>query len=407
MSKLVFVEANTSGTGMLALTRAVDWGLNPVFYTNNPDRYIDLHDIDCEIHICDTNDIARLRHHIEHTQDIEMIGGITTTSEFYLEQVASLTTAYQLPGNTLTTVRKVRNKAQTRTTLQQHGILQPQFEVVRHSLELKAAIENIGLPCIVKPTEDSGSNGVRLCFTLDTAIRHMDSIVSQKKNVRDQITPNEIIVEQYIQAPEYSVETISWQGHIQVIGITQKSLVGLPFFVESGHTFPAQVHPKQYKAIIDTVVKALQAVRFYNGAAHTEVKWTNTGCSIIEINGRLAGGMIPELIRLTTGVDMLKQHILCALGGPNLSDITYKGIAGIRFLVSDIEGQVQRIIGIDQALELSHVKNIQVNFCKGQHVSPPQNAYHRLGYVIAHGNDSNDTNRILDNATELIQIIVE
>ncbi|MGP3783418.1 hypothetical protein [Paenibacillus sp. 1A_MP2] len=31
MSRLVFIEANTTGTGMLALTRAAGWDLTPYF----------------------------------------------------------------------------------------------------------------------------------------------------------------------------------------------------------------------------------------------------------------------------------------------------------------------------------------------------------------------------------------
>lgn len=407
MSRLVFIEANTTGTGMLALTRAAGWGLDPVFYTNNPDRYAGLKETGCQVHVCDTNDLNQLRKHLAETIDPSGIQGITTTSEFYLEQVAALSAEYDLPGNPLEVIHRVRNKAETRRRLAQAGMLQPPFKVVRHESELATALKDIGLPCVIKPTEDSGSNAVRLCISLEVAEQHVSNILSHKFNVRGQLAPKEVLIERYIEAPEYSVETISWQGKTDIIGITQKSLAGLPFFVEAGHLFPAKLSSVQSDTIIQTVLHALEIIGFRNGVAHTEIKWTEKGCSIIEINGRLAGGMIPELIRLTTGVDMLEQQILCAFRGPTIQQVKYEGAAGIRFLMSDTEGRVEQIIGKDQAIRISHVKEVKVNVLPGERVTPPQNAYHRLGHVIAEGSTFEETVRTLDHAMKLIQIIVK
>ncbi|GAC44490.1 ATP-grasp domain-containing protein [Paenibacillus popilliae] len=392
---------------MIALARAAAWGLNPIFYTNHPGRYSGLADTGCQVHVCDTNDPYHLQQHIRDTIDAQDIQGIATTSEFYLEQVAALTAQYQLPGNPIEVVRKVRNKAETRRVLAQAGILQPQFGVVRHESELDAAIRSVGLPCVVKPTDDSGSNEVRLCSSPEMAAQQMTNILRHQVNVRGQATSGAVLVEEYVQAPEFSVETISWQGKAEVIGITQKSLAGLPFFVEAGHLFPALLSKEQSHAIIQAVLHALEAVGFRNGAAHTEVKWTAQGCSIIEINGRLAGGMIPELIRLTTGVDLLEQQLLCAFRGPTVQHVTYKGTAGIRFLISDTVGQVTHITGMDQAVQMHNVKDVKVNVLPGCHVSPPQNAYQRLGYVIAHGGTCEETVQSLDHAVQQIQIIAK
>lgn len=405
MSRLLFIEANTTGTGMIALARAASWGLKPLFYTNNPDRYSGLAETGCQVQVCDTNHLESLRQHIRDTIDPQDIRGITTTSEFYLEQVAALTTEYHLPGNHVEVIRKVRNKGETRRTLAQAGILQPEFAVIHDESEVEAAIRKIGLPCVIKPVDDSGSNEVRLCSNLETALQQVSQILGHKVNVRGQATVGAALVEEYVQAPEFSVETISWQGQTEVIGITQKSLAGLPYFVEAGHLFPAQLDRGQSNSMIRSVLDALQAVGFRNGAAHTEVKWTAQGCSIIEINGRLAGGMIPELIRLTTGIDLLEQQIFCSYQGPTVKGVVYQGTAGIRFLITETAGTVEQISGLDKAARMSNVKEVKVNVLPGDFVSPPQNAYQRLGYVIAHGPAAEETNRVLDQAIQNIQIM--
>lgn len=407
MSKLIFIEANTTGTGMIALTRAVERGLEPVLYTNNPDRYRGLEDIECEVYICDTNNINELQQHISTNIGVTNICGVTTTSEFYLEQVAKLITYYQLPGNSIQTTHYVRNKAQTRSMLKAARILQPHFDVLHSEAELNEAIQRIGFPCVIKPTEDSGSNEVRLCTNIKTAQEQVRMILDHSVNIRGQVIPKEVLIEQYIKAPEYSVETISWQGQTTVIGITQKALEGLPFFVEAGHLFPAELTEYQYQKITETVLHALQVVDFKNGAAHTEVKWTKEGCLIIEINGRLAGGMIPALIRLTTGIDMLEQHIYCAIDGPCIPKLHYTGTAGIRFLMSNVEGELKELTGIDELKHIHHIEESQIYIQLGETIAPPQNAYQRLGYIVAYSPTLDETVKALDRAIEQIEIKIK
>ena len=84
MKKLLFIESNTTGTGMLALEKTVELGLRPVFITNNSSRYEQLTLIDCEVVIAETNDLEGLKHTILNHFAIEEIAGITTTSEFYI-----------------------------------------------------------------------------------------------------------------------------------------------------------------------------------------------------------------------------------------------------------------------------------------------------------------------------------
>lgn len=406
-NKILFIEANTTGTGMIALQNVISWGLLPVFYTNDPERYVGLHEIECEIYQCDTNQIDLLKETIESTVPRQDMLGITTTSEFYLEQVAILTSHFGLPGNEFEAVRKVRNKALTRISLNKSKILQPKFIVVQNRSEVDAAIDQIGLPCVVKPVDDSGSNGVRLCYTNEMVQEQVESILKIKTNIRGQKTARCALIEEYLDAPEFSVETMSWQGQTIVIGITQKILTGFPYFVESGHFFPAALSSDQVEQMKRTVCKALKTIGFRNGAAHTEVKWTKQGCAIIEINGRLAGGMIPELIRLSTGIDVLEQQIRCSYEKPNLDQFQVNGVAGIRFLMAPKEGQVFAIHGIQEAANISGVQLVQVHVKTGSHIQLPQNAYHRLGYVIAYGVDKDETAKILAKAMDSIRIDTE
>src|SRR5690242_19838528 len=110
-NRLMFVESNTTGTGMLALSKARTLGFSPLFLTNRPQRYRGLEQTGCPVLVCETNSIETLKKTIETHVEPNTICGVTTTSEFYLETVAQLAEAYTLAGNSPLAVATCRNKA--------------------------------------------------------------------------------------------------------------------------------------------------------------------------------------------------------------------------------------------------------------------------------------------------------
>ncbi|HET8643065.1 MAG TPA: pyridoxal-phosphate dependent enzyme, partial [Pseudonocardiaceae bacterium] len=111
--QLVFLESNTTGTGMLALRTAARLGVQPVLLTGRPGRYAGLDETPCRIIECDTNDPATVAHVIAK-ELAGQLAGITTTSEYYLEPAAELAAANGLLGNPAEAIANCRNKARTR-----------------------------------------------------------------------------------------------------------------------------------------------------------------------------------------------------------------------------------------------------------------------------------------------------
>lgn len=387
---IVFIEANTSGTGMLALHTTRAMGLSPLFLTSKPARYAGLEPFQDAVIVCDTNDLAALRTTIEEFQSTSAapLAGITTTSEFYIETVAVLCQEYSLPGNPPAALHACRNKAHTRTALAAAGIHQPHFAIFPPDsslTDLPAQLETIGLPCVVKPADDSGSNEVLLCRSFATAQAQIEHIWTLTRNVRSQPTAATALVEQYLAEPEYSVEMFVWNDTCVWIGVTEKHVAGLPYFVEHRHIFPAPLTPAITTHICTAVEQAIRTLGLRLGPIHTEIKLTPQGCAIIEVNARLAGGMIPELIRLTTDIDLLEQQLYAATNQRPQLEGQPKGYAGIQFLLPKIPGQLQTIEGADQAKAVAGVHQVAITAKPHQPIQLARSAYDRLGFVIATG----------------------
>jgi S-sulfo-L-cysteine synthase (3-phospho-L-serine-dependent) len=388
---------------MIALRTAADLGLRPVFLTSNPDRYAGLADAGSEVIRCDTNSMTAIGRTVSRWQRAEL-AGVTSTSDFYLAAAAELASALGLPGSSAEAIRACRDKAASRNRLAAAGVGQPRFAVALDRDDVVAAVHAVGLPCVAKPVDDSGSQGVRVCETLAQARDHCAGLLRKRLNVRGQPAAAAALIENYVEGPEYSLEMFSWNGHATCVGITEKTLTGFPHCVESRHIFPARVDEEEKRAMLAATRIALATLGIRQGPTHTELKMSERGPVIIEINPRLAGGMIPELIQIVTGTDLLEQQIRAATGHAPHLRLETEGCAGIQFLAATRPGVLDAISGTREAMEVSGVVRVMVTAKPGASVGPPRSAYDRLGYIIAQGASSDAVARSLTVASGRIAV---
>jgi cysteine synthase A len=399
--RLLFVESDTKGAGIPALATAARLGLEPVLLTARPQRYSGLADTGAEVVECDTNSLEALVAVASRWR--RDIAGVTTTSEYHLLAVAELARYLGLPGNPPAAVRLCRNKAGMRGALAAAEIGQPRYAVVHDHRRLAPTLREVGLPCVVKPVDQSGSRDVRLCRSEPQVRAHLRRILS---DTHEQTSAGVALVEEYLDGPEFSVEMFSTAGVARCVGITAKSVTGDPYFVEAGHRYPAGLDPDVSRMLITTVRRALGAVGVREGPTHTEVKLLTDRAAVVEINIRLAGGLIPELIKLVDGIDLLEQQIRAAVGRPvDLARVPGPDkVGGIRFITVDTAGTVLDVSGVDRARAVPGVRGVSVPLLPGAAVGPPRNADDRVGHVIAAGADREYVTASLNRATNLIRI---
>ncbi|WP_433535150.1 pyridoxal-phosphate dependent enzyme [Micromonospora sp. CA-249363] len=410
---LLFVESNTTGTGMLALRRAADLGFNPVLLSADPTRYAGLAETGADVLVCDTASVPALRAFVQGRYRREDLAGVTSTSDFFVPAVAELTGWLGLPGNPVDAVLTCRDKGRLRVALDAAGVRQPRYAIVAEDPDetladrVAAAVERVGLPCVVKPVDDSGSNGVRLCATVAEALDQTARVLAVRHNVRGLPTARRVLVEAYLDGPEVSVEMFGTGETQHCLGLTDKQVDPPPFFVERQHVFPSGLPPTVATEVTDLVREALDAAGMRVGATHTEVRLTPAGPTLIEINPRPAGGMIPELIRAATGVELLDAQLRAATGLPVTLTPTGKGYAGIRFLTADRAGILAGVDGVEEARRRAGVRGVTVTAAPETRVRPPENAYDRVGHLIAVGDDADQVLAVLAEAGDLLTVRVD
>ena len=130
---------------------------------------------------------------------------------------------------------------------------------------------------------------------------------------------------------------------------------------------------------------ALEAVGHDHGLSHTEVKLTPNGPRIVEINPRLGGNYIAELVERVTGIDLLAAQIDLALGRrPDFAGRP-TGIrsAAIKFLIPPRAGRVSNVRGEATLDTDPHVVRWSLNKIAGTDVRAPVDNACYVGHVVA------------------------
>jgi biotin carboxylase len=207
-----------------------------------------------------------------------------------------------------------------------------------------------------------------------------------------------VMVEEYLTGGEYSAETLGEH----VVGITRKHLGPEPYFVETGHDFPAPLPAADQAGIGSVAVAALRALGLGWGGAHVEIRRTPAGPRIVEVNPRLAGGMIPRLVAESLGIDMIFHVVAQAAGQPRQPRPARADATAIRFLVATGAGRLTGVGGVAAARAVPGVVEVGITVSPGQEVLVRHSFRDRLGYVIARGESGSVAARAAEAAVQLL-----
>ncbi|MBU3862816.1 ATP-grasp domain-containing protein [Streptomyces sp. 4503] len=296
----------------------------------------------------DTNDTEALLPEVERLHAVFGFDGAITSCDYYLPTVARIAGHLGLPGPAPEAVQNACRKDATRRVLAEAGVPGPRFAVHEEWADIARAAGEIGYPLVVKPVDLCAGMYVRRVDDESQLASAFAALADFPVNARGQRRTPAVLLEELLDGPEVSVETVSYGGAVHVVGVTDKSVGGAPAFIETGHMFPAALTAVDTAAAEQTAVGALKALGLTDGVvAHTEIKLTSAGPRVVEVNPRPAGNRITELVRHVTGTDLAAACVDVALGrAPDLRR-TDTGLrsAAIGFLVPERTGTLASLDG--------------------------------------------------------------
>jgi biotin carboxylase len=253
---------------------------------------------------------------------------------------------------------------------------------------------------VFKPRWSSGGRGV----TSISANAGSVEIVNAYRRAASCTQSPGVLLQKYIDGPEVSVESITWNGRTKSIAVTDKKTSGSPYHVEIAHTQPSKLSARETVAIAELTESAIATLGVDHAACHTEIKIGAAGPVLIEVGARIGGGLIGSyLVPLSTGLNFVRETIRMAVGqAPSITPKHQRGSA-VRFLTPK-PGRVTRIRGDEHAAAMQGIVCVQIDVTAGSQVRPLVDDGCRVGYVVATGSNSRVAEQRTDQAAGMITI---
>ncbi|HEX6163008.1 MAG TPA: ATP-grasp domain-containing protein [Vicinamibacterales bacterium] len=332
------------------------------------------------------------------------IDAIVPLNDFGVETAAHVSHHLGLVGITPDAAARATRKTLMRAAWDQAGLPQARWRAATTVDEAVAGADAINLwPLIVKPADSHGgaSRGVSVAANRD-ALR--EAVAFAQSAYSDP----EIIVEEWLDGVEHSVETITWRGETHVLAVSDKVKTPLPYRVDKSVDYPTALSGDALTALHDLVKASVRALGITVGAAHVEACTTAAGPKLFELGARCGGGGTPDpIVPQVTGIDMLSEVVRVHAGDEpsNLLPATQQGCS-YRFLTPS-PGHLRAVAGVEEVARWPGVLDCAVTVAPGQEIRRVRVGADRAGFVIAAGRSRADAVALADRAERSIRFDIE
>jgi biotin carboxylase len=238
------------------------------------------------------------------TQRPRRPAAVFSNSDHLQTSTAVVAGYFGLPGKDWRTAYRAKNKAEMRQRLQALGIDTLWHATVCNPAML-AELAELPLPVVAKPREGVASLQVSLARSREELRRQCEAVWADHPG-------RPMLIEEYIEGPLHTLETLGDGDAMAVLGGFRVELSPPPHFIE--HEAVWQPGPPQGAAA--QVLDIIQAFGVGFGACHTEYVLSAQGPRLIEINYRNIGDYREFLLQDTLGIPLFETVLRLYLGEP-------------------------------------------------------------------------------------------
>lgn len=377
------------------IKQAQSMGLEVVATDMNPNAVgLKIADFGEVVDILDVN--ANTEIAIEYNVDAIM----TDQTDYAMNVVAIVASRLAIPGPTIQVAKNCTNKRLMRERTSARNIPNPRFRIAENLVDALSAAADIGFPLIIKPPDNQGSRGV---FKIDDQKQLIDLFSDSVQHSRDGL----ILVEEYIQGTEVTVEGFVANGKLHTLAISEKKHTPPPRIIAMNLDFPPSFPKSTIEKIKQTASDVASALGMTNGPYHGEYIVNDNGIFLIEAAYRGGGsGTSSHIVPAVSGVNILEKLVDVSLG----YDVKIEPIRNDACILKFLQfkpGHVKKITGLEKAVQVSGVQLFEINYQDGEIMPSVTDDSKRHGAIIVSAETLPDARRILDMAVSMVEIVYD
>lgn len=348
-----------------------------------------------------TRDIDGCVREAKKIAEIRRINGVVTAGTDASRAVAAIAGSLDLPGIRYADAEAASNKVLMRKRLRSGEVPVPDFFSVWSLKEARDAMDELSFPLVLKPADNMGARGV-------IKVRNRGEIPAAFRHAKKYSPTGEMILEEYMDGPELSVDALAWNGNFRITGIADRIIDREPYFVELGHNMPSRFDTNVIQRVKEVMIAAMKALGIHTGAAKGDIKVTPDGIKIGEVAARLSGGfMSSHTYPYHSGADILRAAIQIALGDePDTLDET-ENLVAIERGILGTPGRIIEISGLSRMEAVSGIRHVFFNRQQGDVIPEPTSNIDKVGHIIATGRTLEAAEHSVAEALRYFHLLVD
>lgn len=318
--------------------------------------------------------------------------------------------ALGLPHNPVGAVEAARDKALMRERFHAAGLPSPSFHRYDIDADGQAIAATIRYPCVVKPLDLSGSQGVVRADDAASFPGIFQRVAGIVAACRHNGSRPAVLVEDFIAGEEIAVEALLRHGDLEVLAIFDKPdpLHG-PFFEETIYITPSRLPDSVQSRVVEATTEAARALGLTEGPIHAELRLNAEGVVVVvlEVAARSIGGLCSRTLRFGSGISLEELILRHAARLPMPAHQRERRAAGVMMLPITASGVLREVSGQPAARQVEGIDGLVITIPPGERLVPLPEGDRYLGFMFARGETPDMVEAALRQAHARLRVILD
>lgn len=326
---------------------------------------------------------------------------LTEQTDIAVTTVAYVAEQLGVKGIGMDIANRFTNKYEMRQFTSKAGFASPRYKLCHTLEDAKEFLKEVPV-CIIKPLDSQSSRGIHIVKD-DADIESYFQDCIQYSNA-DKV----ILIEEYIEGTEFTVDGIKTSGEYVVTAISEKEHYEYNTNVAKRLLFTQDSDRFSYDKLKKVNTEMVKAMGLPFGITHAEYKYKDGEFYLIEIAARGGGTKISsDIVPLVSGINSNEIYLKILTGD---SDKIVRGShynCAVLGFFDFKPGKVVDIQGIQEVMEMPGVQDIGVEIKIGQQLGQAQDDRSRCGYYIIYADSINELNEREEMVQNTVKVVTE
>lgn len=352
--------------------------------------------------VCEIADVRDKKKNLDIARKYMPDAILTDQSDIAVPTVAYIAEKLELRGISTDKAELFTNKYAMREFCKENGFAYPEYEMCDDKEEAKKFFRKIG-KSIIKPLDSQSSRGIHVIERESDVDEYFDDSLSYSN------TKHAVLIEQYIEGREFTVDGIKTDSTYFVTAISKKSHYDYNPSIAKELLFSHYDDEYDYDELRKLNKNMVCSMMLPFGLTHAEYKYMNGKYYLIEIAARGGGTRISsDIVPIMSDINSNEIYIKCLLGEKTDINVSYtKDKYAILGFFDLTEGKIKSINGLDDALKLAGVIDIELDIKAGDVIKKAEDDRSRVGYYILYSNSYENLRALEKNVKSRICIEYE